>query len=260
MVIIKLYQILTSFFDPHLGQDYSLNWFKKTRLLLRFILNTKRIPTASSWYEHMLIASRILSYPKSRPGIIVECGVYKGGSAVNLSLICKLTGRKLLVFDSFVGLPQPTSADTRHHCPQLEEIHTYTKGAFRGRLREVKNNLNKYGNLSVCSFVPGYFSASLPEFIRSNQDKIICVFADVDLVNSLKTCLKYLWPLLIPGGYFFTHEAHHLEIAALFYNRKWWQKNLHQSIPGLTGMPFTALGFARKSGYKYRTLPQIVNK
>lgn len=260
---LSLPLILMPFLSSSVGHEYGVGALEKIFLLWRFIRNTRRIPTASSWYEHLLIAETILKFPKTTIGAIVECGAYKGGSSANISLVCGLVGRKLLIFDSFAGLPQPQKSDTKHHCPAMGEIHTYSKGAFKGKLAEVKSNIKKYGHLSTCQFFPGYFTTSLRQFTRQPQP-IAGVFVDVDLVESLKTCLRYLWPRLARGGFWFTHEAHHLEIAAVFFDQPWWRHHLHQRAPGLIGagigipmgLVSTALGFSQKSLSPYRTIPQ----
>lgn len=58
-------------------------------------------------------------------------------------------------------------------------------------------------------------------------------FCDVDLVESLKTGVRYLWPLMPDGGVLFTHEAHHLEVAKFFHCDAWWEKELGQKAPGV---------------------------
>ena len=83
---------------------------------------------------------------------------------VNLSLVCDLCHRKLEVFDSFAGLPEPFDADEEHVLVDLQEIHIYAKGAFSGALQEVRGNIAKYGKISACNFNVGYFETTLPEF------------------------------------------------------------------------------------------------
>lgn len=200
-------------------------------LLWRMHRNNKAIPSASHFLEHLTIATRMLELPRAVEGRVVECGTYKGGSAANLSLACALAGRRLEVFDSFEGLPKPTSDDQAHLVLDRLQIHSYDEGDWRGTTGEVSDNIARYGDPSVVSLHPGYFEQTLPEF----QAACIVVFADVDLVSSLETCLKYLWPLLVDGGYFFTHEARHLEISGLFFDDAWWQTNLGCEAPGLIG-------------------------
>ena len=50
--------------------------------------------------------------PPELKGDVVECGCYLGGSSVNISLVCALTGRRLLIYDSFEGLPEPSGASS----------------------------------------------------------------------------------------------------------------------------------------------------
>jgi hypothetical protein len=73
---------------------------------------------------------------------------------------------------------------------------------------------------------------------------------DVDLTESLKTCLKYLWPLLADGGYLFTHEAPHQEIAAVFFDGDWWHANLHSDAPGLVGAGSGIGLFPSRGGFR----------
>ena len=54
---------------------------------------------------------RSCSRSARRPGVVVECGCFMGGSTANLSLVCGIVGRGLIVYDSFEGLPRPTPGD-----------------------------------------------------------------------------------------------------------------------------------------------------
>jgi hypothetical protein len=46
-----------------------------------------------------------------KPGVVVECGIWKGAWAANLSLVCRIVGRQLHIYDSFRGLPAPQEGD-----------------------------------------------------------------------------------------------------------------------------------------------------
>jgi O-methyltransferase len=197
-------------------------------LLFKMIRNRIKIPTSSNFMEHAFIGDSILR--ATGPGIVVECGSYKGGSAANLSLICAKAGRKLHVFDSFEGLPDPDD-EGGHRLVMREEVHEYRRGDWRGGLNEVRENVSRWGRVDVCEFHPGYFDETLPGF----NEPVVAAFVDVDLRSSLETCLRYLWPLLCDGARFFTHEAQHHEIASLFYDNAWWKENLAVVAPGLVG-------------------------
>lgn len=222
---------LSDFFKKDTGQVYGVGFWKKCSLVWTMILNNTRIVSGSTFMEHVTMATTLLRMPKEMEGCVVECGTYKGVSATNLSLICKIVGRKLYVCDSFEGLPEPNKEDSAHTLMGASEIHTYEKGQWCGTLDEVKNNIRKYGDISVCEFVKGYFENTLPNF----KETCVQVFVDVDYVSSLESCLEYLWPLLQDGGYFYSHEVGHLEISSLFFSESWWAKKLHSPPPGLVG-------------------------
>jgi len=231
LTIISLPIILSGFFNKKTGYDYQIGFIKKIFLLFKMAINNFRVRTASRFVEHILMANAIFNVPKSVTGDVVECGVFKGGSAVNLSLACSLCSRKLILFDSFQGLPEPVDGDRNHAIIGNKEIHTYKKGAWEGTLEEVKNNLSKYGNIKVCEFYEGYFEKTMPNL----KNKIVFVFSDADLKDSTETCLKYLWPLLQSGGLFFIHEAAHNDLTALFFDKLWWKNNFNLNPPGLIG-------------------------
>jgi hypothetical protein len=222
---------VSEFFDRRTGREYGVTLTAKLKLFFKMAYNNTKIVSGSSFIEHLIMAASLLSLPKNLEGCVVECGTYKGVSAANLSLICALAGRKLHIFDSFEGLPEPTEIDKAHAVLDSQELHTYQKGWWAGSLEEVRANITRYGNIAACEFHKGFFDKTLPSF------KTPCVqaFVDVDYVSSLETCLIYLWPLLGDGCRLYTHEAQHMEIAKSFYNEDWWRKNLRCSAPGLIG-------------------------
>ena len=203
------------------------SFLAKTLLLTRVVRNRIRITSATGLVEQLAMISALLQLPPSVEGSVVECGCYMGGATTNLSLAVRLVGRNLYVFDSFEGLPEPSKGDLRHLAMNIGEYHSYEKGAWCGPLDTVRSNVAKYGAPEVCTFIKGYFDLTLPLFF----ERIGFAFCDVDLRDSLATCLRYLWPLLSARGILFTHEAHHLEIASLFYNPAIWS----ESVPGLVG-------------------------
>jgi O-methyltransferase len=243
VTLLSLPIILLDYFHSETGREFGVGYFTKIRLVIKMARNNRRITTASHFLEHLVMATQILRVPPSIAGSVVECGSFKGGSAANLSLVCDLCHRKLEVFDSFAGLPEPFNADREHVLVSLQEIHSYAKGAFSGALSEVQGNISKYGKISACNFHVGYFEKTLPNF----SQECVLIFLDVDLVDSLRTCFTYLWPLLRDGCYLFTHEAHHMEIAGFFFQEEWWRSKMHCAAPGLIGAG-TGLGLLPGAG------------
>lgn len=252
---------ISNFLASDTGREYGLGLGTKLKLVFKMARNNTRIISGSSFIEHLIMATSLLRIPKSLEGSVVECGAYKGISATNLSLICGLIGRKLEIFDSFEGLPEPTEKDKAHVVLDSQEVHAYQKGWWAGSLEEVKANISRFGNIHACNFHKGFFDKTLPQF----KKKCVQLFLDVDYVSSLETCLINLWPLLQDGCYLYTHEAQHMEIAELFYSESWWQNHLKATPPGLIGAG-TGLGlkiltdshFTSAIGYTVKN-PELAN-
>ena len=189
------------------------------------------------------MAAQLLAIPERVSGCVVECGAFKGGSTANLSLAAALVGRELHVFDSFAGLPAPERDDSANRIPHLREMHTYEAGMYAGSELEVRANVERHGQIGVCHFHKGWFEETLPTF----EEPLVLAFLDVDLRSSLRTCVRALWPQLVPGGRMFVHEAPHLEISSLFFDEAWWRENLDAGAPGLIGAG-SGLGLAAAAG------------
>lgn len=223
--------LLAEYFHPETGSEYGVGLREKLVLAGRMLANNRRIQTGSTFLEHLVMATKILNVPADVEGGIVECGCYKGGSTANLSLVAARCGRRLDVFDSFEGMPDPAPGDESHTLVASQQVHTYEAGSWRATLEEAQANVSQYGDGSVCHFHVGYFEETLATYDRD----CVVAFLDVGLRESAETCLAALWPLLGDGSYLFTHEAKHMEIASLFFDREWWRDTLDREPPGLVG-------------------------
>jgi len=221
----------------------------KEELIKQFYLTTANVETATSPIYHIVMALEILSIPPEVEGDIIECGCWKGGSTANLSLVCKLVGRRLIVCDSFEGLPEEEER-LMHHYPHLKVYGYYERGMYTAQLDEVKENITRYGDISVCKFVPGFFS----ETLKILNSQIVFAFIDVDLGSSMKDCIKYIWPLLGNGSKVYTDDSCDMEVVKVWFDDVWWNKEMNQVAPGYVGsgcgLPLspklTSLGYAVK--------------
>lgn len=227
-LILKLYYVLTVpiaiYFilnSTSIDPAYKLGFFRKLSLGLKMFLNKLRIPTGTSYKGHLAMALKILETPPDVEGVIVECGSWQGGSSANLSLICKLTNRKLLIYDSFQGLPISQAVDRQQ----------YETGDFCGSLETVKKNIERYGAIECCEFVEGWFDQTLPGL----DSPVLLAFLDVDLELSLETCVRYIWPHLTERGYIFIDEYVDLDYCSIFWSEKYWKKYFDRTPPGLIG-------------------------
>jgi hypothetical protein len=199
--------------------------WKLAKLAYRFFRNNARMTSASSYRAHLVMAMKLLQLPPELSGDVVECGCFKGAMTVNLSLVCKIVGRKLKVYDSFEGLPPPTKRD---FWPEGIPFHA---GVYKGALDEVKDNVRSMGAIDVCEFHKGWFKDTLP----GHQGRIVMAVVDVDYHSSLYDCVMNLWPHLVDGGYFFIDEYVFTDYCALFYSERFWRRHFACDPPGLYG-------------------------
>ena len=251
-MVLKAPFLLAFLTSRRVGRDYDLGLRGKLRLMRAFRRNNRRVQTLSSILEHLELAEALLGIPPRVEGAVVECGCYQGGSTVNLSLVCAIVGRRLIICDSFQGLPELSGHDREHVAPHHGNREAYRQGQFAASIDLVKDNLRRFGNLEACEFRVGFFDQSLRDF----DETVVMAFLDVDLVDSLRPCLAAIWPRLADKGRVYVHEADDLTLVSTFFDRAWWKEATGTTAPGLvgagSGLPLVALrgsdlGYAEKA-------------
>lgn len=226
--ILKTIERGKSIFKFLFKKSRGMGLIDKIKLVFIFYYISTQIECKHQNVEMLEIADAIMQIPKEIRGVIVEAGAYKGGSAAKLSLVAKLTGRKLVVFDSFCGIPPNKEL---HIHKKLKKAIYLPEGLFFGSLQEVKQNIQKYGNITVCEFKKGWFAKTMPQF----KSPIVAAFLDVDLVSSTKTCLMYLYPLISKKGVLFSHDGNLKKTAALYNNERFWKNKVGCPTPHVVG-------------------------
>ena len=128
------------------------------------------------------------------PGAIVECGVAAGGSAalIGLWLRQRQSGRPLVLFDTFAGLPAPNAND-----PDYADAVAWA-GKCVGTRADVTALFERQGvDLTHVVFVEGMFQDTIP---RHAPPSIALLHLDGDWYDSTKHCIENLWPRVSPGG------------------------------------------------------------
>lgn len=145
------------------------------------------------------------------PGVLVECGAYRGVSTAKWSHLAAMLERQLVVFDSFQGLPP--NAELHTETTRGKDIRgALAGGAYAGSLAQVRATVARYGQPDVVRYVPGWFADTLPAY----RETVAAAYLDVDLAASATTCLQHLWPLITPGGVIVSQDGHlPLTIAAM---------------------------------------------
>ena len=140
-------------------------------------------------------------------GAIVECGVWRGGSAMAMALrLAQLndTKRKIWLFDTFSGMPRPGEFDTKDG--KQKALSTFEKLAVSDDAsdwcyadeQDVRKNMFSTDiNRENVVFVKGKVEDTIP---KSCPEKISLLRLDTDWYLSTKHCLENLFPRLSKGG------------------------------------------------------------
>jgi O-methyltransferase len=212
--------------EPHPRLDAK----QRKKLRDRYLQADLSIYCAHTCAEILSVTSAILDTAPQISGVVVEAGCFKGGSTAKLSIAAKLAERKLVVFDSFAGLPDPNSDELIDF--DVCQAGTFHVGQFEGTLDEVCGNVKRYGEISACEFRKGWFSDTMPSF----TEPVAVAFVDVDLSNSVRTCLKYLYPLVVPGGVIFSHDGHVPSCVAVMQDKSFWKDEVGVEAPLIPGL------------------------
>ncbi len=220
-----LLSVLRFLLKKHPQLSLSQRW----KIAKKLYIISYKVDCTHSQREMLTFINTILSLPKSIRGCVVEAGCYKGGSSAKFSLATELADRPFVIFDSFEGMPEH---DEPHQRSIFGAKVAFPKGRFCGGLEEVKENIERYGKSKNCSFKKGWFEESLPSF----KDPIAAIYLDVDLASSTKTCLKYLYPLLEPGGVLYSQDGHLPLVIDVFRDKTFWEKEVGYPPPKVEGL------------------------
>jgi O-methyltransferase len=178
--------------------------------------------------EILSFISTILALPPEAKGVIVEAGCFRGSSTAKFSLAAALTGRQLVVFDSFEGIPENDE-------PMDKDIYGratgFKKGDYCGALEEVARNVSSFGRIQSCRFIKGWFDDTMPDF----HEPIAAAYIDVDLASSTKTCLQYLYPLLEEGGTIYSQDGHLPLVLDVLDDDAFWMNDVGFKKPTIHG-------------------------
>lgn len=140
-------------------------------------------------------------------GCFVECGVYRGGCVAVMACVAHNAGnnRKIHLFDSFEGLPEPTEEDGN-------EAKLYAENKMGGRLYSIGKCVGPYDGVTYLFFSllklkkenivihKGWFQDTIPK-IKNTIGHIAILRLDADWYESTKVCLDNLYDNVVSGGF-----------------------------------------------------------
>ena len=120
-------------------------------------------------------------------GEVVEVGCNCGMTSVFLQMLIEEfdESRELHVYDSFQGMPAPSTNDAYLH-----------EGDCSSSVEELKRLFDEF-RTKLPTIHPGWFHDTLP---NSLPKTIAFAYLDSDFYDSIKTSLECVYPKLSPGG------------------------------------------------------------
>ena len=140
-------------------------------------------------------------------GAFVECGVWKGGCAAVMAFVAEKakSNRKVWLFDSFEGLPEPTIEDGNM-------AKDYANNKASGKLKTINECVSSLEDVKEVFFKilkinprniaikKGWFQNTLP-IAKNEIGPIFILRLDGDWYESTKCCLDNLYDSVVSGGY-----------------------------------------------------------
>jgi O-methyltransferase len=153
-------------------------------------------------------------------GAFVECGVWRGGSAMAAALRLLAAGslRDLWLYDTYEGMTDPTGADVRardglsaeEHFAGARAAHPGSRSDWfwaEASLDDVQTKLATTGYPQErLHLVQGPVENTIPE---RAPDRIALLRLDTDWYESTRHELKHLFPRLQPGGILIVDDYHY---------------------------------------------------
>jgi len=135
--------------------------------------------------------SSLVSSVRHIDGNLAEVGTFRGASA---ALIARSSdGRKIHVFDTFEGLPEPSQGE--------RSLGWWSRaGEFAADYEDVVRYLSRWPNIVVHK---GFF----PDTAKGiDHESFSFVHLDVDLYESTLLCLEWFYPRMQKGGIILSHD------------------------------------------------------
>jgi hypothetical protein len=154
-------------------------------------------------------------------GDVVECGVWRGGSSMIAAFALKLAGdtsRDLYLFDTFSGMPAPSSFDVEAtsgvsaaSIPEYVNQQRDSDVFAYASQSEVERNMAATGYPAErCHFVAGMVEDTIP---AAAPERIALLRLDTDWYESTRHELEHLWDRLVPGGVLIIDDYGHWQGA-----------------------------------------------
>lgn len=158
-------------------------WFGESGFLEHYRKSSERSLVSP---DRCFILYKSLMQAQRKDGDVIECGVYKGGTAALLAscLFAVNPQKKLYLFDTFEGMPETHLTKDVHKQGDFSDTSLEAVAEF-------------VGFPEIVNFKKGFLPKT---FIGMENAQFCFAHIDVDIYRSILDALEYIWPRLVVGG------------------------------------------------------------
>lgn len=163
------------------------------------------------WPGEVVATMLAIGERRARTGeVMVEAGCWQGGSTVKWSVFCSMLGYELLVYDSFEGCEAVPAGDP----------DSWFAGRYAAREDVVRASVSRYGDISACRLIPGWYSDTLAK--NPIRRPVRGVYIDCDLRKGTLETLQGVLPAMVDDGVVCSQDYHLASVAELLDDPATW--------------------------------------
>jgi O-methyltransferase len=191
-----------------------LSLVDRFRLLYQFIWIDWNVLSGHKPSEMMPILRAFGARGAVKDEVVVEAGCWLGAGSAKFSLLARIFGYTLLVYDSFQGVEPLTDVDLRFNEFDFS-------GEYVGTKDEVVHNVTKHGNVEVTEFYEGWFIDTIA--VNPPRRRIGIVYIDCDIRKGTHEVLQGVVPNMADSGVIFTQDFHIRGVRDLLEDPATWR-------------------------------------
>lgn len=190
-------------------------------------------------------------------GALVECGAWRGGASFLMAAVLRQCGvsadeRKVWMFDSFEGIPDPQKIDGAAAKAWAEDKNgPLYFDKLRVSVDAVRQSAEALGLASYTQIVPGWFDQTLAA-TKQEIGPIALLRIDADWHASVNCCLDELYDQVIDGGFIVFDDYYTYDGCAIAVHEFLGRRGLAHRIEAIAAGPVFEGAVFRKGTVTWR--------
>lgn len=215
----------------------SLSPSQKLRLLARFLIIDWNVVHGHKPREISIICGAVAERPAQNGEALLEAGCWQGGSSAKFSIICRMFGYHLSIYDSFCGVEEME--------PEEKAGNYDFSGEYAAPESVLQENLARFGEKDLCSTHKGWFADTLA--VVPVPYRVRIAYIDCDLAKGTKEALSGIVPALTNDGWIFSQDFHIKPVRNLLYDPGTWTR-FGKGLPTITklGQKLASIRFGQE--------------